>query len=387
MKILTNTSVLTAIITKISRAVGKKGVSPILQYILFCEKNGEYFLVCSNSEQWIKHRIVFAQVEGNWHDFCLPIGSATNAISLLPEQPITIEVEDEKKNDSYGVNFSTSDSNGKQTLFNSVALSAVEYPRWEDVEGNNMLQSIPTAFLLSCMKEAAKYVSQDLLRPVMKGILLDFYHDKLVVVGTNGHVLYKNFINAEVENVGEDGRQSVDVPVDVVPILSACVGLDDELALSFTDKKVVFKTSDITIMSVVYEGRYPNYNSVIPENRRVAVFPKRELVMAAHLVRNFASVSTDCLRMNFDGGMLMELSAEDIDFAIGAKDAVTIVDSDQLGKLCIGVKGSSLKTCLSDIQTENVKFKFDNAMHAITIHEDSDDSNLLLLLMPLQLND
>lgn len=173
----------------------------------------------------------------------------------------------------------------------------------------------------------------------------------------------------------------------VEPILSSCAADTEEIRVGISDKQVSFVTQNAVVISTVYEGRYPNYNSVIPKNSKVAVFNKRELVTATRLVRNFAPTDTDILCMSFGSSMFMELSTTDLDFASGARDSVIIVDSDKIGNLRIGMKGSSLLTCLSDIQTENVKMKFNDSMHAITIHEDSEESELLILLMPMQLND
>lgn len=387
MKIISNTVGLSTIIAKVSKACSRnKNGLPILQYLLFKKEGNDYSLVASSEDLWVQHRIEFVGVEGEWHDFCLPMGSATTAIGMLPDQPITIEVADEAENGSYSIKFTTSGENGKVTTFDSVALSSTEYPV-RDLDRNTAKITVPTKSLLTCMKEAAKYVAIDPLRPVMMGTYLLFENDQFTVVGTDGHRLYRNHIKCDVEGL-EDGKQaSVDVPVGVEPILSSCAADTEEIRVGISDKQVSFVTQNAVVISTVYEGRYPNYNSVIPKNSKVAVFNKRELVTATRLVRNFAPTDTDILCMSFSSSMFMELSTTDLDFASSARDSVIIVDSDKIGNLRIGMKGSSLLTCLSDIQTENVKMKFDDSMHAITIHEDSEESELLILLMPMQLND
>lgn len=388
MKIITNTSTLSEIIAKVSKACPRKGVGiPILQYVLFCKMDAEYYLISSSDDTWVQHQIHFAEVQGEWHDFCLPIGSATSAISMLPDQSMTIDVQDELTNGSYAINFSTIGPNDKKTTFTSVALGAEEYPRW--VEGNNQvrLSSIPTAALLSSIKEASKYAAADFLRPVMNGVYLDFYHDNFTIVATNGRMLYRNVFKIELDAVKEGDHASADIPVSIVPILTSCMEKEEKIEVCISDKIASFRTPDVFAMVNIYDGRYPNYNSVIPINDKFAVFNKRELVNAAKLVRNFAPESTDILCMTFDSSLFMELSSQDTDFSVSAKDTVAIVDKDKLDLMRIGVKGSSLLTCLSDIQTENVKFKLGEPNRAITIHEDDENSSVLILLMPMLLND
>lgn len=386
MEIVCNAVALSAIINKISKACSRnKNALPILQYILFTKKEDEYYLIASSEDMSVRHRIEFAEVEGEWHDFCMPIGSATSAIALLADQPITIDVADESSNDSYTLKFSTTDVNGKQTTFDSVALSSKEYPTRLEPNGA-IIVKVPAKDLLTCIKEASKYVAQDLLRPVMNGVYLEFSKEQFTVVGSNGHVLYCNRIGCKVEGIEEDQKASVDIPTNIAPILSSCSSKDEIVEVGISDKAVSFCTSDVLIISTAYEGRYPNYNSVIPENNKVAIFNKRELSSVIRLVRNFAPVE-DILKMEFGKSLFMELSTSDPDYAASARSSVTIVDNDNIGDLRIGMKSSSLLTCLSDIQTENVKMKFSDSMHAITIHEDSEESELLVLLMPMQMND
>lgn len=387
MKIISNTVGLSTIIAKVSKACSRnKNGLPILQYLLFKKEGNDYSIIASSEDLWAQHRIEFTSVEGEWHNFCLPMGSATAAIGMLPDQPITIEVADEAENDSYSIKFTTSGANGKVTTFDSVAISSAEYPI-RDLDRNLAEITVPAKSLLACMKEASKYVAIDPLRPVMMGTYLLFENGRFTVVGTDGHRLYRNHIKCDVGGL-EDGKQSsVDIPTCVEPILASCAADAEEIHVGISEKQVKFVTKDAVVISTVYEGRYPNYNSVIPKNNKVAVFNKRELVTATRLVRNFAPTDTDILCMSFGGSMFMELSTIDLDFASSARDSVTIVDSEKIGNLRIGMKGSSLLTCLSDIQTENVKMKFNDSMHAITIHEDSEESELLILLMPMQLND
>lgn len=388
MKIITNTSTLSEIIAKVSKACPRKGVGMhILQYVLFCKMDAEYYLISSSDDTWVQHRIHFAEVQGEWHDFCLPIGSATTAISMLPDQSMTIDVQDELTNGSYAINFSTIGSNDKKTTFTSVALGAEEYPRW--VEGNNQvcLPSIPTASLLSSIKEASKYVATDFLRPVMNGVYLDFYHDNFTIVASNGSILYKNVFKIELDAVKEGDSASADIPVSIVSILTSCIEKEENVEVCISDKLASFRTTDVFIMVNTYDGRYPNYNSVIPINDKFAVFNKCELMNAAKLVRNFAPESTDILCMDLGNNLFMELSTQDTDFSVSAKDTVSIVEEANLDPMRIGIKGSSLLTCLSDIQTENVKFKISEPAKAITIHEDDENSSILILLMPMLLND
>lgn len=387
MKITSNTVILSAIIAKVSKACSRNKLGlPILQYLLFKKEENDYTIIASSEDLWVQHRIEFTNVEGEWHDFCLPMGAVTAAVAMLPDQSITIEVADESDNGSYSAKFTTIGERGKVTTFESVTISSDEYPI-RKVEGDMVTVSVPVKSLLTCMKEASKYVAQDLLHPVLNGIFLLFEQSCFVAVGTDGHKLYRNRIKCEVEGLEQNQQVSVDVPVGVVSILSLCAKDSENLTVGISDKSVCFIMNDAIVISSIYEGRYPNYDSVIPDNDKVAIFNKQELTKSIRLVRNFVSASTDILCLNFSGSMFMELLGFDNDFSLSAKDSLIIADSENIGQLRIGMSASSLLVCLSDIQTENVKMKFMDSSHAVTIHEDSEDSELLILLMPMQLDD
>lgn len=384
MIITTNTSVLSLILSKVKQAINPKNAMPILQNVLFHEKDGEYYLIGSSTEQWIQYKILLS-VEGKWFDFCLPVGRVISALSLLPDQPMTMVVDDEKP---HGIEFHVMGENGKETKISVSSVDAISYPIWEHHDFIREFKGLQVKSLLPCIKEASKYSAQDLLHPVMNGIYLDFYSDRYVVVASDGHRLYKNVLRP-TEKLMEDGEQAnTNIPKDTVSLLLSTMMKEDSVDVAISDNVVKFSTQDITIMATVLAGKYPRYDMVIPcNNEKEAVFAKQDLMRSVKLVRNFASATSDLVAINFNM-MLATVSAKDLDFGEDARDSVLLVNQKNLtADFQIGLKASTLLACLSDVQSENVKMQMNLASTAVLIREDDENSELTLLLMPMIVDD
>lgn len=100
------------------------------------------------------------------------------------------------------------------------------------------------------------------------------------------------------------------------------------------------------------DGRYPNYNSVIPaDNPNTLTIDRRILLSAVRRMLPFASEASELIRFHLEPGKL-ELSAQDIDFATNAKEQITC---DYNGVMMdIGFKGSSIIEILTNIECDNV---------------------------------
>ena len=95
------------------------------------------------------------------------------------------------------------------------------------------------------------------------------------------------------------------------------------------------------------EGRYPNYNSVIPTvNTNCATIDRKSLLGAIKRVLPFASESSSLVRFHVEEGSLL-VSAEDVDFATSAKETLTCEYTGV--KMDIGFNGSTIYDMLKAI--------------------------------------
>ena len=135
------------------------------------------------------------------------------------------------------------------------------------------------------------------------------------------------------------------------------------------------------------EGRYPNYDSVIPkDNPNHIVIDRKSFIGALRRVLPFSSDSSQLIRYKVGNGQL-ELSAEDVDFSTRAKESITCEYEGT--PMQIGFKGSSMLEILNNLQSENVAVRLADPSRAGVIEPDGQEENqeILMLIMPMLLND
>lgn len=135
------------------------------------------------------------------------------------------------------------------------------------------------------------------------------------------------------------------------------------------------------------EGRYPNYNSVIPQNNpHKAVIDRSSLISALRRVSVFSSQASSLIKLNLSTNQ-MKISAQDIDFSTSAEE--TLMCQYEGNDMSIGFKSSFLIDILNNIPSTNVVIELADPSRAgvIVPEEQSENEDLLMLLMPMMLND
>ena len=135
------------------------------------------------------------------------------------------------------------------------------------------------------------------------------------------------------------------------------------------------------------EGRYPNYNSVIPQDNPNKVTVDRvSLLMALKRVSVSSNPASGLVKLQLLKDAMM-ISAQDIDFSTSAEERVTCQYEGM--DLSIGFKGTFLIEILSNINSGEIVLELADPSRAgvIVPLENESDEELLMLLMPMVLND
>ena len=159
------------------------------------------------------------------------------------------------------------------------------------------------------------------------------------------------------------------------------------MVIKFDDRSAEISFSDGMLACRLIEGRYPNYNSVIPQNNpNQLTIDRKSLIGTLRRVLPFASESSQLIRFHLEAGKL-ELSSEDIDFATSAKEEIACEYTGQ--NMNIGFKGSSLSEILSNLDSEEVIIQLADPSRAgiIVPAEQPENEDVLMLIMPMLLNE
>ena len=130
------------------------------------------------------------------------------------------------------------------------------------------------------------------------------------------------------------------------------------------------------------EGIYPNYNSVIRENPYSITVNRVALLSVLRRVSILAPASSNSVRLVYKDGKIA-ISTEDIDFSNKAEETLGVEDCNMPATFNICFKGNVLARLLGTTNEERVRLTFADPSRSINVLEDTPNSTLLMLLMPL----
>lgn len=374
MKFSLSSTALSSRLSILARVIGSKNSIQILDCFLFEIIGSELKVTASDNENTMISSIQLDQCDGDGC-FAVPYQTILDAVKELPEQPLDFDVD---------TNTNTIKIVYQNGIYNFTTQNGNEYPKPLDIDDNATVINIDSAVLNANISRSVFATAQDDLRPVMNGIYFDLNANGLAIVASDGHKLVRN----RVFNITSDVPSAFILPKKPANLLKNVLGKDGgdvEIRFDAKNAKITFAEGVLTCRLI--EGRYPNYNSVIPtDNPNVVTIDRKSLIGALRRVLPFASDSSQLMRIHLEMNRL-ELSAEDIDFATSAKESIAC---DYNGsRMDIGFKGSSLQEILSNMESENVTISLADPSRAgiIVPVEQPENQEVLMLLMPMLLND
>jgi DNA polymerase-3 subunit beta len=135
------------------------------------------------------------------------------------------------------------------------------------------------------------------------------------------------------------------------------------------------------------EGKFPNYNAVIPQDNQYKIVADRMLMLGAlKRVAVFSNQASNLIKLEFENNRV-KISAQDIDFSISGEETIDCQYADEAVK--IGFKSSFVIEMLSNLSSTDVIFEFSDPSRAglILPAENIEGEEILMLLMPMLLND
>ena len=162
---------------------------------------------------------------------------------------------------------------------------------------------------------------------------------------------------------------------------------DTDVKIEYNEKSAFFTFENVHLICKLIEGKYPNYTAVIPiENPNKLQIERAPLLNSIRRVSIFANQSTHQVRFKISGKELV-LSAEDIDYS---NEAVERLNCSFEGEdLEIGFNSKFLQEMLNNTDSEEVIIEMSQPNRAgllIPVDEDNKDEDILMLVMPVMLN-
>ena len=374
MRFTLSSSALNSRLSTLARVINSKNSLPILDCFLFEVTNNLLSITASDSENVMRTTIVLDEQDGEGR-FAVNNKTILDAVKELPEQPLILDV------DTNNFTIKVIYQNG---IYNFTAQNADEYPSLQEMTDNATTLVMPSNVLGDNITRSIFATAAEELRPVMNGIFFDLTADALAIVASDGHKLVRNH-NYTIKT---EAPTAFILPKKPANLLKNMLLKDEtEVSIRFDERNAEFKFGDTILLCRLIEGRYPNYNSVIPQdNPNELTIDRKVLIGALRRIMPFASESSQLVRLHLETGKL-EVSSEDIDFSTSAKEE--IVCDYQGANMNIGFKGPALVEILNNLLSTDVTLQLaDPSRPCIIIPcEQPENEDILMLIMPMLLND
>ena len=373
MKFIVSSSLLYKEIQVLGGIINSSNTLPILDNFLFEINNNILVLSSSDLESTMTSQI---EIESTSTDkIAISAKLLTDILKTFSEQPLTFI-----KTDNNTIEISA--SNGKYSL---AYLNGDEFPKQVEIldahetviNGSDLGNAINSTIFAS---------GTDDLRPVMSGVFFQFNSESLKFVATDAHKLVKF---ETTEYTASEVSEFI-MPKKPLQILKGIIQtVDYDLTIQHNDSnaKFIFDKSSITCRLI--DGKFPNYEAVIPkDNPNVLTIDRQLFLNSARRVSIFSNKTTNQVRLKL-AGSLLNISAEDFDFSNKADENLECQYSGD--DIQIGFNSKFLIEMLNNLDSDMITLSMSHPNRAGIIRPliESGESkeSITMLVMPVMLND
>jgi len=263
--------------------------------------------------------------------------------------------------------------------FHLRTLPLEDFPKLPQPEASTAL-SVPAAAFTETVGRVARSASRDETRPHLTGVLVTAENDRLRMVATDSYRLSVKETKLDQSLTGE---LEANVPARTLQELSRIAAANGAETIEVTalENQVVFSAGNVVLSSRLVEGRFPNYQQLLPESYEHELRVDRgELLDVVRRISLLAQKNAP-LRLAFTEGAL-EVSAQTPDVG-EARESLPVPFKGEA--LEIGFNAEFFRDGLESAETEELLLKLISPLRPGLI-QSGDDGGFIYLVMPIRLN-
>ena len=356
-----------AVLQSVSGIVERRHTLPILANVLIRKTGNALQLTTSDLEIQIR---TTAELGGDTGDFTTTVG-ARKLIDILRTMPGDQTVSLESSQDKLLLK-------GGKSRFTLQTLPAADFPLVQEAANFGPAFSVPQKTLKHLLGQVAFAMAVQDIRYYLNGILFVAEGKTLSLVATDGHRLA--FASAELDV--EVPKQEVILPRKTVLELQRLLSdADGALEMRFANNQAKFCFGALEFVTKLVEGKFPDYNRVIPKNHKNSVTLGRAPLLAS--LQRTAIMTSDKfkgVRLNLEPGTLRVASNN-----AEQEEAVDELDIDYAGDTIeIGFNVTYLIDALANMGQDMVKVELSdgNSSALLTI---PDNDSFKYVVMPMRI--
>ncbi len=353
-------------LAQVVNVVERRQTLPVLANFLVQVQGGQLSLTGTDLEVEMVSRIAVEDAQDG--ETTIPARKLFEIIRALPDgSRITVSQTGEKITVQAG-----------RSRFTLATLPANDFPSVDEVEATERV-AVPESALKELIERTAFAMAQQDVRYYLNGLLFDLRDSILRCVATDGHRLA--MCETTLENASGAKRQIIVPRKGVTELQRLLEGGDREVELEVGRSHVRVKRDDVTFTSKLIDGRFPDYEAVVPIGADREVKVEREILRAA--LQRAAILSNEKyrgVRVEVTPGQL-KISAHNPE----QEEAQEEIEADtQVSDLAIGFNVNYLLDALSALRDEHVVIQLRDSNSSALVREASSEKSRHVV-MPLRL--
>ena len=356
-----------SVLQSVAGIVERRHTLPILANVLIRKTGSTLQLTTSDLEIQIR---TSAQLDGDSGNFTTTIG-ARKLIDILRTMPADQTVSLESSAAKVILK-------GGKSKFTLQTLPAEDFPLVQESANFGPVFSVPQKTLKDLLSQVSFAMAVHDIRYYLNGILFVAEGKQLSLVATDGHRLAFSSATLDVEVP----RQEVILPrktvIEMQRLLSDAEGA---IEMQFANNQAKFSFEGMEFVTKLVEGKFPDYNRVIPKNHKNIISLGRVALLAS--LQRTAILTSDKfkgVRLNIDPGTLRVASNN-----AEQEEAVDELDIDYGGdSIEIGFNVTYLIDALTNMTQEMVRMELSdsNSSALLTI---PDNATFKYVVMPMRI--
>ncbi|MCD4737341.1 MAG: DNA polymerase III subunit beta, partial [Bacteroidales bacterium] len=359
MKFIISSSVLLKNLQLIYGVINPSNTLPILEDFLFELKEETLEITASDLETTMKVSMKTDKSEEPGI-ITIPAKLLLDTLKTLPDIPVTFSIDQE----TLIVEISTGEGKFKLSGHKSD-----EFPEVPVIEKASSI-TINSQILSSAIAQTIFATGNDDLRPVMSGVYCEIGPEDMTFVATDAHKL----VRIKRKDIKSENQTSFILPKKPLNQLKNSLPESEDVTIEYDNTNAYFGFQNASLICRLIDGKYPNYEAVIPQNNpNKLIIDRNHFLNAIKRVSLYANQSTNQLRLKITGQEL-QLSAEDLDFSNEAKERLACNYEGE--DLEIGFNSRFVQEMLNTLRSEQVRLEMSAPNRAgLLLPEDNKNEN------------
>ncbi len=330
----------------VENVVSGSNINPILQNVRIVASENTLELATTDMEVSVSYLIDSVEIitPGKM------VGPETQIFSIIKEWAEDyIEITEEDKKCVI---------KGKDNFFKILCMDPESFPKIPQFVDEDYIE-IDKGVLLDMIKKTSFIILGDKTKHGSNGVFLEISDNHVIMVANDGRRL--SIVKKKINNPLGISKSCI-IPIKgIIQIQRIISDEEDVVKLRIEKKRIFVKTKNSTLCSQLLEGKYPNYESVIPiDLDKIVSMDRNEFASAIRRVSIMTTEEYKLLRFKFSGNVLeIKCSSPDVG------ESNTVIPIKYSGEEQeIGLNPDFLLDYLKNVGSDEIQLELKNSVTA-----------------------